>query len=444
MCVAGASLAIALGAGSAVAQPRGIPLRDLALAETLRGIAGPQRENVEEAAEPPTPFTARLALKTLRGYRATLSSLDSRDCQFYPSCSQYAENAVRRHGILAGSVMAFSRLQRCHPEAYRYYPLDETRGRLYDPVESEGEPPASDVITMPSPRNPVLAMSMSAALPGAGQVYSGRPWDGLYSLTQTALPATFSYLNYRRAGPSSVRGAAHAFLAAAFYVGGIRGAQQAAINRRIGPGAGVPVVNRLALTEQSISDPSSRYGAAIRQWAAGNAEAAAAGFRAVRRSAAPGLSERAAFLETLTLAELGRWNEAEEALRIFLEGCSDPHDRVAVSSALAFLADRQVHRDASARSARILSALLPGAGQIRAGKPLAAATSFTVNAVLGYYVCRTAQTESWGEFALFALPTFWRYYHGNISAAGQLAASCDDRRDYDELQRRLGVTPRGP
>jgi len=36
-------------------------------------------------------------------------------CRFTPSCSQYALEAVRRHGALAGSWLAVRRLCRCHP-----------------------------------------------------------------------------------------------------------------------------------------------------------------------------------------------------------------------------------------------------------------------------------------------------------------------------------------
>jgi len=36
-------------------------------------------------------------------------------CRFEPSCSRYAEEAVRRHGALRGGAMAARRLARCHP-----------------------------------------------------------------------------------------------------------------------------------------------------------------------------------------------------------------------------------------------------------------------------------------------------------------------------------------
>lgn len=36
-------------------------------------------------------------------------------CRFTPTCSQYAAEAIRRHGALAGSVLALKRICRCHP-----------------------------------------------------------------------------------------------------------------------------------------------------------------------------------------------------------------------------------------------------------------------------------------------------------------------------------------
>lgn len=36
-------------------------------------------------------------------------------CRFYPSCSQYAIEALSKHGLLRGSWLTVSRLGRCHP-----------------------------------------------------------------------------------------------------------------------------------------------------------------------------------------------------------------------------------------------------------------------------------------------------------------------------------------
>ncbi len=60
-------------------------------------------------------YGQRLCLILLRSYQLILSPLLPPSCRFTPTCSQYAIEAVRRHGVLVGGVMAFRRLLRCHP-----------------------------------------------------------------------------------------------------------------------------------------------------------------------------------------------------------------------------------------------------------------------------------------------------------------------------------------
>jgi len=48
-------------------------------------------------------------------YQATLSPLLGPRCRYYPSCSQYAKEAVLKYGALRGSWLAAGRLARCHP-----------------------------------------------------------------------------------------------------------------------------------------------------------------------------------------------------------------------------------------------------------------------------------------------------------------------------------------
>ena len=51
----------------------------------------------------------------IRAYRYLISPMLGPHCRFVPSCSQYAEEAIQRHGAARGSWLALRRLTRCHP-----------------------------------------------------------------------------------------------------------------------------------------------------------------------------------------------------------------------------------------------------------------------------------------------------------------------------------------
>jgi putative membrane protein insertion efficiency factor len=57
----------------------------------------------------------KLLLLLIKGYRSVLSPILPDACRFYPSCSQYAEAALREHGPLRGTALSLGRVARCHP-----------------------------------------------------------------------------------------------------------------------------------------------------------------------------------------------------------------------------------------------------------------------------------------------------------------------------------------
>ncbi len=57
----------------------------------------------------------RAAVLPIRGYQRVISPLLGPRCRYYPSCSEYAVQAVERFGILRGLVLATWRLLRCNP-----------------------------------------------------------------------------------------------------------------------------------------------------------------------------------------------------------------------------------------------------------------------------------------------------------------------------------------
>ena len=75
----------------------------------------------------PTPsadmnrFMVVFALMLLKAYRLGLSPLlssltgPSGGCRFVPTCSRYADEALRRHGFFSGGLLTARRICRCHP-----------------------------------------------------------------------------------------------------------------------------------------------------------------------------------------------------------------------------------------------------------------------------------------------------------------------------------------
>jgi putative membrane protein insertion efficiency factor len=51
----------------------------------------------------------------IRAYQLALSPMLGPRCRFYPSCSQYALEALESHGALRGSWLTARRICRCHP-----------------------------------------------------------------------------------------------------------------------------------------------------------------------------------------------------------------------------------------------------------------------------------------------------------------------------------------
>jgi putative membrane protein insertion efficiency factor len=57
----------------------------------------------------------RLLVWLLRGYQLLVSPMLGPSCRFYPTCSNYAIEAVKLHGAARGGWLAVRRVCRCHP-----------------------------------------------------------------------------------------------------------------------------------------------------------------------------------------------------------------------------------------------------------------------------------------------------------------------------------------
>lgn len=58
---------------------------------------------------------SRLLILPIRFYQRCISPLTPPSCRFTPTCSQYAVEALQKHGPLKGLYLAVRRLLRCHP-----------------------------------------------------------------------------------------------------------------------------------------------------------------------------------------------------------------------------------------------------------------------------------------------------------------------------------------
>lgn len=58
---------------------------------------------------------ARTLILMIRGYQTGISPFLPPSCRYTPTCSEYAAEAIRRHGAARGSWLAARRLARCHP-----------------------------------------------------------------------------------------------------------------------------------------------------------------------------------------------------------------------------------------------------------------------------------------------------------------------------------------
>lgn len=57
----------------------------------------------------------KILIKLIRIYRRYISPMKAPCCRFYPTCSQYAIEAIEKYGALKGSFLAIKRILKCHP-----------------------------------------------------------------------------------------------------------------------------------------------------------------------------------------------------------------------------------------------------------------------------------------------------------------------------------------
>jgi putative component of membrane protein insertase Oxa1/YidC/SpoIIIJ protein YidD len=100
----------------------------------LRAAPSPEALDRENAKR----FLATPAFLTVMAYRKGASRARVSFCPMEPSCSTYGLQALQRHGLLWGTLMAADRLHRCGHDLSWYRPVWTPRGvRYLDPVPSD-------------------------------------------------------------------------------------------------------------------------------------------------------------------------------------------------------------------------------------------------------------------------------------------------------------------
>jgi uncharacterized protein len=81
----------------------------------------------------------KLVVALIKGYQYAISPLLGSNCRFHPSCSNYAEEAFRRFGVIKGGYLTVIRIVKCQPfHSGGYDPVL--------PVEHSGKSDATNAI----------------------------------------------------------------------------------------------------------------------------------------------------------------------------------------------------------------------------------------------------------------------------------------------------------
>lgn len=129
------------------------------------------------------------------------------------------------------------------------------------------------------------------------------------------------------------------------------------------------------------------------------------------RSPSASLYRRALFLRAVAYIYQFRWEEAREVLKNWN-----------TDTRLDLLFDKAIGMpQKSVKVARILSTILPGAGQIYAGNWRSGVNALLLNSALGFLTIDAALDRHYSDAVLWGVLVFWRYYRGNTLRAGQAA-----------------------
>jgi hypothetical protein len=140
----------------------------------------------------------KIGILPIAGWQRLSYNSDALNCQFSPSCSNYAAHAIAEKGLIMGSFMASDRVMRCNPSALEFHlkyggKMSADNKFLIDPIH------LNPVVN--SDKSPAKAVLLSAVIPGAGRAYAGRKHDAFTSFMLFAMSTTFAVQTYREERP---------------------------------------------------------------------------------------------------------------------------------------------------------------------------------------------------------------------------------------------------
>lgn len=56
-----------------------------------------------------------LIIGIIKLYQIVISPILGKNCRFYPTCSTYMIDAIKKYGIIKGGVLGIKRVSKCHP-----------------------------------------------------------------------------------------------------------------------------------------------------------------------------------------------------------------------------------------------------------------------------------------------------------------------------------------
>jgi putative membrane protein insertion efficiency factor len=82
------------------------------------------------------------ALGLIKAYQYGIRPMLGQRCRFFPSCSEYAADAIRQHGLLRGATLGARRLGKCHPwHPGGYDPVPAPHAQPIEPHTRAATPP---------------------------------------------------------------------------------------------------------------------------------------------------------------------------------------------------------------------------------------------------------------------------------------------------------------